>query len=83
MADKGKLPIKASEYITNHFRDDFLFAIRHVKEVDGHYQYTVEVTKDDYIHTLVFNEDGTLVKKKEDDAFPADMHEARGIDDLP
>jgi hypothetical protein len=83
MTEKRQLPIRASEYITRHFRDDFLLEVKQIKESHGRYRYTVEVTKDDYIHTLVFDQDGTLVKKEEDDAFPADMHEARGIDDLP
>jgi hypothetical protein len=83
MAEKRKLPIRASEYITRHFRDDFLFEVKQIRESQGRYRYTVEVTKDDYIHTLVFDQDGNLVKKEEDEAFPADMHDARDIDDLP
>lgn len=83
MAEKIRLPSKASEYVRNHFREDFLFEVKDAKQVGGHRYYTVEVTKDDYIHTLRFNEDGVLVKKEDEEAFPTDMHEARGLEDIP
>ena len=83
MAENRRLPYKASEYIKNHFREEFLFELKETKQIDGHWFYTVEVTKDDYIHTLRFDDQGALVKKEEDEAFPTDMHEAQGFDDLP
>lgn len=83
MAENRRLPYKASEYIKNRFREEFLFELKETKQIDGHWFYTVEVTKDDYIHTLRFDDQGALVKKEEDEAFPTDMHEAQGFDDLP
>lgn len=83
MAEKIRLPFKASEYIRNHFREDFLLEVKNTKQIDGRRYYTVEVTKDDYIHTLRFDEHGVLVKKEEEEAFPTDMHEARGPEDIP
>lgn len=83
MDTRKKIPNKVSEYIRDHFREDFLFKVKEVAQVNGKWHYTVEVTKDDYIHTLQFNEKGTLVKQEEDQAFPTDIHEERGFDDLP
>lgn len=83
MAEKKIIPYKISEYIKEHFREDFLFEVKDVKEVKGHRYYSVEVAKDDVIHKLTFNEKGSLVEEVADDAFPTDWHEERGLDDIP
>lgn len=70
-----QLPIKISEYVQNHFREDFLFEVKNVKKIKGQLHYFVEVTKDDYIHSLIFNEKGNLVDKIAEEAFPTDIHE--------
>jgi hypothetical protein len=70
-----RLPIKISEYIQNHFREDFLFDVKNVKKIKGQLHYFIEVTKDDYIHSLIFNEKGNLVDKIAEEAFPTDIHE--------
>jgi hypothetical protein len=82
-AKDEKLPYGISEYITEHFREDFLFEVKEVKKLKGHVYYTVEVTKDNYIHTLKFDENGKLVKEKADQAFPEDIHEEPGFGDVP
>jgi hypothetical protein len=43
--------------------EDFLFAVKDVKQIKGDTVYTVVVTKDDFIHTFIFNEAGTLVEE--------------------
>jgi hypothetical protein len=76
----NKLPFAASEYITNKFRDEFLFEI---KEVDSRGNYLVEVSKDGFIHTLCFDAKGKLLKEEADPAFPADAHEGPVPEDVP
>jgi hypothetical protein len=78
-----KLPYRISEYVKDHFREDFLFEVKEAKQVKGHWYYAVEVTKDDYIHRLRFNEDGELIKDEADQAFPPDVHEGSTFEDIP
>lgn len=80
---KEKLPYKISDYITERFREDFLFKVKEVSQIHGQTYYTIEVAKDDYIHTLVFNEDGQLVKDQADEAFPPDTHDEAGFSNVP
>jgi hypothetical protein len=75
MKTEKRIPHGISDYIQEHFKEDFLFDVKEVKEIDGHSVYTVEVSKDDYIHTLRFNEEGTLLKEEAEQAFPPDRHE--------
>lgn len=81
--DNQKLPYKISEYIKEHFREDFLFEVKEVRKTKGHWYYLIEVTKDDYIHTLKFNEHGVLVKDEAEQAFPPDPYEAPTFEDTP
>lgn len=78
-----RLPIHISDYISERFREDFLFQVKEVRQVKGHTYYTVEVAKDDYIHTLIFNEDGHLVQDQADEAFPPDTHDEAGFSNVP
>lgn len=71
----SKIPHKISDYITEHFKEDFLFDIKETKKIKGHTFYTIEVSKDDYIYTLRFSEEGDLLSKEADEAFPPDPHE--------
>lgn len=43
----------------------------------------MEVTKDDYVHTLKFNENGELIIDEAGQAFPPDAHEAPAFEDIP
>ena len=70
-----KLPVKISDYITDHFREDFLFEVRDVKRIGGQLYYIMEVSKDNYITTLKFNEEGDLVQEESSKAFPEDAHD--------
>lgn len=83
MRTEQKIPSGISDYINDHFREDFLFTVKGVKEISGHTVYTIEVSKDDYIHTLRFNENGHLLKKEAEQAFPPDTHEEPTLGDIP
>ena len=48
-----------------------------------HVNYIVEVTKDNFIHTLEFNEKGVIVKEDAVPAFPPDIHEEPGFEEVP
>jgi hypothetical protein len=83
MKTDQRIPFGISDYINEHFKEDFLFDVNEVKEINGHPVYIVEVSKDNYIHTLRFNEDGTLLKEEADQAFPPDIHEEQIFRDVP
>ena len=70
-----KLPAKISDYITDHFKEDFLFEVRDVKREGGQLYYIIEVSKDNYITTLKFNQGGDLVQEESAKAFPEDAHD--------
>lgn len=65
------LPYNLTNYIDTHFREDFLFEVKNIIEVDGHKQYEVEVAKDDYIYTLLFDEQGNLLRESAEEAYPS------------
>jgi hypothetical protein len=75
MKSERRIPIGISDYINDHFKEDFLFEVKDIREIQGHSIYSVEVSKDDYIHKLKFDEHGTLVKEESEQAFPPDIHE--------
>ena len=70
-----KIPVKVSDYITDHFKEDFLFEVTDVKKVGGRVYYIVEVSKDNYITTLKFNDAGDLVQEESNKAFQEDAHD--------
>ena len=73
--DKKKIPASISDYIIEHYSEDFLFELKDVKKVKGELLYTIEVSKDDYLYTLVFTEKGTLINQEAEQAFPPDTHD--------
>jgi hypothetical protein len=77
------IPLKVSEYIQENFKEDFLFKVKEIKEIKGQLYYFVEVSKDDYIYSLIFNEQGNLVDKIAEEAFPTDIHEEQISGDVP
>jgi len=81
--EQGKIPSGISSYVKEHFRDDFLFAVKKIKGIHGSPLYVVEVSKDDFIHTLMFNENGTLLKEETEQAFPPDIHEEQAFGEIP
>ncbi len=82
-AHTEKIPHKISDYIKEHFREDFLFEVKEVQQLGKHLNYIVEVSKDDFIHLLRFNENGDLVKEEAEQAFPPDTHEGPTFEDIP
>lgn len=81
--DSHKIPLGISDYITGHFREDFLFEVKEIRNFGRHVVYTVEVSKDNYTHILLFNENGDLIKKEVSPSFPPDIHEEPGFEDIP
>jgi hypothetical protein len=76
-----KIPYQISAYIKEHFREDFLFEVKDIRQVKGHLYYTIELSKDDVIHTLKFNEEGELMEDNTDPAFRPDDHDAPGFEE--
>lgn len=73
--NKTMLPYAATEYIAKRFRKEFLFELKDRRQVEGRWQYEVEVSQDGYIHTLYFSDQGALLKEVADPAFPGDEHD--------
>jgi hypothetical protein len=78
-----KVPYKIADYIKEHFKEDFLFEVKEVREINGKLHYLIEVAKNNFIHTLLFNEAGELVQEEANQAFPSDRYEAPGSADIP
>lgn len=81
--DKVKLPYAATDYITKRFRKEFLFELKEYKQVKDKWIFVVEVSQDNYIHTLEFDAKGALLSEKADPAFPADAHEGPIPEEVP
>jgi hypothetical protein len=77
------LPYRITEYINGHFKEDFLFEVKDVRKVKNRWFYTVEVSKDNYIQTLKFNDKGEVISGDTEEAFPPDIHEEPGFEDIP
>jgi len=81
--DTQTIPTKITDYIQEHFREDFLFEVKKIILVKGCPQYEIEVSKDDFIHKLCFDENGDLLKEETEQAFPPDEHEGPAFEDVP
>ncbi len=77
------IPYMINDYIRERFREDFLFELKKVIQVKEHPQYEIEVSKDDYLYKLSFNNDGDLVNEEVEPAFSQDEHEGLGFGDVP
>lgn len=55
------VPEKLSHYLQDHFGKSFTSNIKKVKDKHGKYIYLAEVSKDDVLHHLKFNEHGGFV----------------------
>ena len=66
----SKLPHRISEYITEHFRGSFLSEVMEHRDSQGRALYDVELSHEDVIYNLRFNEKGNLVTKTMEEAFP-------------
>ena len=78
-----KLPPKINDYIRRHFREDFLFKVQSVRKVGEHYQYALDVAKDEHIYHLKFDENGWLIRKVVEEAYPADGFDDPSLGDTP
>ena len=58
-------------------------SVKGVQQVGKHLTYNVEVSKDDFIHSLRFNEDGDLIEEESERAFLPDAHEGPTFEDIP
>lgn len=76
-------PAKISEYISSHFQDDFLFQYRNMRNIGNKRCFAIDVSKDDHIYHLFFDENGHLVKKQVEESFPADDHTDPRMGDSP
>jgi hypothetical protein len=76
------IPYKINDYIRDRFREDFLFELKKVIQVKGHPQYEIEVSKDDYLYKLSFNENGDLLNEEAEPAFSQDEREGPGFGDV-
>ena len=75
------IPIRISEYIKQNFREDYLTEIKHVKDSKGIGFYYVDVTHEDNIYHLKFNESGELIQKEiESVIYPDDEIEIGNVD---
>lgn len=83
MKSVQKIPFGITDYINKNFKEDFLFEVKEVKEMNGHIIYVIEISKDDYTHTLRFDEDGTLLKENAEQAFPPDSREGQSFEEVP
>lgn len=80
--EADKIPAAISEYITAHFREDFLFSVKNTRELHGHTYYSIEVVKDNFIYLLKFDEGGKLVNEESRLAYPSDMHDESGYEEM-
>ncbi|MBL6448748.1 hypothetical protein JMN32_20720 [Fulvivirga sp. 29W222] len=79
----NKLPYKISAYINDHFKEDFLFDVKRIRKGEQGVIYTVEVSKDGYIHELNFNEEGKVLSQDTEQAFPMDDHDGNERGEVP
>jgi hypothetical protein len=77
------IPSGIADYIEQNFRDEFLFEVKNISKKGMHTTYTVEVSKDNYIHILKFDENGVLLKEDANEAFPSDIHEEQSFGEVP
>lgn len=77
------LPPKASEYIGNQFREDFLYEVTEVRKINGELHYFVEVAKDGRVQLLHFNEQGKIVVDQLENPFRPDVLEEPPFDEIP
>jgi hypothetical protein len=65
---KNRLPSQVSEYIKEHFLGSFLSEVKERRDSHGHVFYDVELTHENLIYNLEFNQSGELVTKTMEEA---------------
>lgn len=80
-----KLPYNVSIYINTHFREGFLTRTYSVRDQYGHKDYIVDISQNDLIYHLIFNEQGKLINETVDPAYDEDYFEGSfyGEDESP
>lgn len=73
--ESQNIPAEISEYIRKFFDESFLIDITKIKENDGSFYFNVEVSQDNIINHLKFNEKGSLIKTEIEPVIPIDPHE--------
>lgn len=63
------IPSGISEYIRKNFHAECLTEINKVNQKGGHFIYVVEVSHDDNLYHLRFNDKGVLMSNKAEPAF--------------
>ena len=83
MENSSKKPIPAgiSEYIREHFRNDFLTDIRAVKNKSGELFYYVDVTHDKNLFHLKFDAYGNLLLRETEPIMELDDEDEIGTVD--
>ena len=73
-----KLPVKINDYIQRHFRGEFLFKINSVRKTGNHTVYDLDIAQDEHIYHLKFDENGWLMRKEVEEAYPPDGYQNLG-----
>ena len=60
-ADPARIPAGISDYIRNNFRKEFLSDIRPVQNKNGQLTFHVDISQDNTLYHLQFNDEGTLL----------------------
>jgi hypothetical protein len=68
--DQHKLPHNISEYIREHFRGSLLSEVKEHHDSHGRRLYDVELSHEDLIYQLRFDEKGVLINKTMEESFP-------------
>lgn len=77
---KTELPYNISEYLKEHFREDFLTEIKETTNKEGHLIYEVNVSSQDSLYHLKFNSKGILIEKEMEPILELDDEEYGIVD---
>jgi hypothetical protein len=68
--ESHKIPPPIADYIQEHFLGSFLTRVNERKGPGEHTHYDVEVSHEGMVHYLEFNDHGTLLSQRMEEAFP-------------
>ena len=66
---------KIIDYVKNDFKEGFLMEIKHISQRDGGNVYNVEVSQDNNLYNLEFNNLGTLIKTEIEPTYLTSTHD--------
>lgn len=58
------VPEKLSQYLKEHFGNSFTSGIKKIKDKNGKYIYLADISHEDVLHHLKFNEHGGIISKQ-------------------